>query len=406
MVKHIPLCAFFTLLAALAQSDDMFSAEALQSASSASEEANRDFKSRLELMSDESLELLDTSTVTYDIDGRTFAGIVLPNGLLAPAIVNRATGQRREACIDRFYQLHPAQYNTLTGKVDCEIRKADLLASVAEMQSSAGDQKVKKPKIAVNTSQNNDTSPEVTEPDSPVVEEVKPATAPPKVEVKVQPKVTVQAEPPKKTQVVQASKSSIPDDWYLPPLSEPGQAQSSVYSIDATQENAFGIRKGTWVKAEIQRTVRSSDRSEVEVVLLESIHGKNQTIPAGTVLFSSPSFNVGSRRLDLTITNFIFDDKTIPMSGSIYDRNKEYGLPGRIIRDRESEFAAASGQALKSTVAGAAALLPFAGDPVADGAGVFTDEMIDNEFAYLPEGQAAVVQVSPQVVYLQIMNNL
>jgi len=66
------------------------------------------------LRSDNALEQSDKTFLTFEIDGYSFPAIVLPNGRLAPAVVSESGNTRREACIDRFYQLHDGKYNPKT----------------------------------------------------------------------------------------------------------------------------------------------------------------------------------------------------------------------------------------------------------------------------------------------------
>jgi len=393
-----------------------FSIEDLKNASTENSDAFSSSSQRLKSLQNQGLEVLDHSTVIYELQGRTFPGYVLPNGVIVPAIINNLSGARKPACLDKYFQRHPAKYEPSTGKITCQIRSADLL-DVVDVQKSVGNKSVRKMPGA-----------EVPDADEPEIEEpntVEPVTVSKHGVTSNNQEEPLKPEPdpaPSKKESPSANKhgnlekddkptkkaakpkaDSIPDDWYLPPVRTAGQSNSSGFTLSDDSKINFGVTKGTWVKAEIRRRVRSSDRGEIEIYTLETIYGDKKTIPAGSRLFASPSFNSGSSRLDLVVTNFIYEDENESMQAAVYDRSKEFGIAGKLLRNRESEFASAGSEAILTTVGSAIGQVPFAGDPLSEGAESMTDSIVGYESNYLPEAQQAVVEVPPQIVYLQIM---
>ncbi|EAR07580.1 conjugative transposon protein TraM [Reinekea blandensis] len=387
-----------------------FTIEDLKGASNANQDAFSSSSQRLKSLQNQGLEVLDHNSVIYEISDRTFPGYILPNGTVVPAIVNSVTGDRKPACLDKYFQRHLAEYDPASGMVTCKIREADLL-DVADNQKSVGS-KIARPQPGTPVPEPEADAPVLVEKHSeePVVNPVPvPDTPVEPPETQSEPKANASIEPrdsrPRHApaQTPAPPKQSLPDDLYLPPIRSAGTSNSSGLTMVSSTENDFGVTKGTWVSAEIQRRVRSSDRGEIELHTLETIYGEKKTIPAGTRLFATPSFNGGSQRLDLTVTNFIFEGETESMKAVVYDRSKEFGIAGKLIRDRESEVASAGSEALMATVGSAVSNIPFAGDPLSEGAESMTDSMIGYESGYLPDARAAVVEVPPQVVYIQIM---
>lgn len=163
----------------------------------------------------------------------------------------------------------------------------------------------------------------------------------------------------------------------------------------------FGILRGTWVKGKIERTTTNAESGALEIVLTESLDGKYQTLPVGTLLFASKSFNVSNRRLEAITTSAITldGDEFTGINAYIYSLNKTAGLEGSIQRNVDGELASAGANAAIDV---AKALLPNGGRVALDAATDISAEMLENQRKAGPVKPQAVIRVSPQEVYLKI----
>ena len=362
------------------------------------------------LRSDNALEQSDKTFLTFEIDGYSFPAIVLPNGRLAPAVVSESGNTRREACIDRFYQLHDGKYNPKTGGVVCAIRKADLMISEEIDQTSIGSIVVEPPSPTGKADKYGKPPKETVE---SMDQELEPVPAPEKETVPETGKADkyvstsndTDTPKPKPESKPKATPSHSADAGYRPPLRDSGT--STVFSEINTSsvDIEYGIRKGTWAMVETTRRVSSADHGEIELVLLEPIRGKYKDIPAGTILFASKAFNAGTRKLTVQVTNALPIDSEIEIRFSAYgyDLNREAGLSGQIVRDRSAEVDSAVAQGAIAALGSTVNSIPMlGGNPVTDGIAEATDSLVSQEERYVPNAPTAVIEVPSQKFYIQI----
>lgn len=96
----------------------------------------------------------------------------------------------------------------------------------------------------------------------------------------------------------------------------------------------FGIRRGTWIKAELRRDVNNAEPGDVELYLIQEVHGKRRTLPVDTQLFADKGFNSATQRLDLITTYAITPSgREFVLKARIYDTFKVSGLNGIIDAD-------------------------------------------------------------------------
>jgi hypothetical protein len=195
------------------------------------------------------------------------------------------------------------------------------------------------------------------------------------------------------------------DSGYRPPIRGAGSASVFSETNKDTSSVEYGIRKGTWAMVETTRRVSSADHGEVELVLLEPLRGKYKDIPTGTILFASKSFNSGTRKLTIQVTNALPMDSEseIKFSAYGYDLNREAGLAGQIVRDRSAEVDSAVAQGAIAALGSAVSSVPLVGgNPVAEGVSEATDALVGQEQMYTPNAPSAVIEVPSQKFYIQI----
>lgn len=407
MVRALWLMAVFAVPAALAEKQ-IFDASELQAAAEEAadqqSESNNRFKS---MRSGEGLKQIDQSFLTFEVDGHEFPGVILPNERVAPSVLR---GNRRvPACLDTYYRPHPGRYDPETGGVQCDIRQADLLINEQVDQKSVGARTVAPPELPDTEA----SVPTVSKYEAGLDEGTEQGSAPPP-----EPKPEPQEPKPVRVSKSQDSQSmsagqgdqaELPEDLYIPPIrTGAGRQATTTYSVVSEEQKLFGIRKGTWAEVEIRRRVSSADHGEVEILLLEPIHGRYRVLPASTILFARPVYNSGTERLDLQITNGMTpEDEEISLLAYAYDQTREAGLSGTIRRDREGEFSSAVNQGALAALQDAASRVPLgSGNPVSSGVEQATDTLINTEQKYANPVPAAVIEVTPQRFFIQFAQSI
>lgn len=194
-----------------------------------------------------------------------------------------------------------------------------------------------------------------------------------------------------------------PDYIYVPPARVSASDNTSSGQVTSNRQR-FGINKNTWLKVELRRTVSTADRGEVELYLLENVPGRYRDIPRGTTFYGSPRINMALRRMDIIVSNGMLDNELeFDITAAAHDVNQQYGLMGKLIRNREGEVESAVGR-------GAIAAARDAIRPIAGEAGAAVDsisgDLIDYEETYAPQAPRAIIQVVPQVLYLKVSEKI
>ena len=70
-------------------------------------------------------------------------------------------------------------------------------------------------------------------------------------------------------------------------------AQYTTYSdaVEPDNKKYFGIRRGTWIKAELRRDINNAEPGDVELYLSQEIYGEKHTLPVDTQLFANKGLN-------------------------------------------------------------------------------------------------------------------
>ena len=211
------------------------------------------------------------------------------------------------------------------------------------------------------------------------------------------------AEEEKKRLAAEAEKAKFKNNTllrkgiYIPTMTDGKTKNVGKFATFEQHINGFGVPMGTWVKASIRREVSSGDQGDIEIILEQDIDGKNKSIPAGTVIYASKTFNQNTRRLSLRGTKAVTPDGE-EISNFItqgYDLKKVEGLDGIIERNREEVYkdslwdatVEAAGNVVKDAIPSAASSV------------VSSVQNLEKS-----QGQAIpyVITVSPQSLYLRI----
>lgn len=429
----VRLIGFFLLIissSTFAQSDK-FSISDIKRIASGTEDEFLEKDSRITNYDDLDVLLLSGQQfVPFEVDGRQFQALRLPNGKLAPAYFEN--NKPYPGCIDKEYKVHKGFYDESIQGVKCRIDHADMLIiknpkitnevndtkSSNELVAQENPGPIKKDTLALkNKTPNNPKESDTQNTDS--VKKMKPGkikkastakktttTSETAFSKTGQNNSTGSAEKPKqKHQVIEEVAIT---GIYIPPSRTNSGDTTSTFKLDSGSNIKFGIKKGTWLKVELKRAVTSEDFGEIEVVLLETVLGKHRNLPAGTKIFCNKSFNSGTGKLSIQASNglLIEDETEFLIQGFAYDMTEQAGLPGTIIRNRTEETAAAIDQGLMASLGNAANQLPGISNPIGAGIETATNSLVDREQSFVEQMPESVIKVNPQKFLIQISDSI
>jgi len=105
-------------------------------------------------------------------------------------------------------------------------------------------------------------------------------------------------------------------------------------AVEPDNKKYFGIRRGTWIKAELRRDINNAEPGDVELYLSQEIYGTKHTLPVDTQLFANKGLNMATQRLDMLTTYAITPaGREFVLKARIYDTSKISGLVGIIDAD-------------------------------------------------------------------------
>jgi hypothetical protein len=194
---------------------------------------------------------------------------------------------------------------------------------------------------------------------------------------------------------------TINSDIYIPPTR---QTTSNQIVSDAIPTSlVFGVRLGTWIKANLNRDTSSAEPGTVEVAVTEDVVGDKRTLPAGTMLFAVKVLNNATKRMEMTVTNGITPKgQEFKVRGLIFDPLKVSGLSGLYQIDEQN---IAKHGAQKGAVAAVGAATQTLGrlNPLAAAGGAVTQSVLsDTSGAVEYNRPTAVIYVSPQPLLIRV----
>lgn len=389
---------------AIGDEEENFTAKSLEKLLKSGEAQKRSASERLKASSIDrnSLQLLREDKFNYRLpNGDYVQGILLPNDRLAPAVKTK-TGLK-PACVTTRFTLVEGRWDSESQKIACSVPTEDLaiidVDNVQQVSMISGkpratkyantDEHVSSENGQKRDSENNAEEGALHQPSN--VEEQKIASQ----SSKYSSTSTAQ-----RTGPVAKSREMVNKDIYVPPPRNSSTTSSTAGAIIFDKHN-YGIKMGTWMKAELLRPASSAESGQIEFRLLAPIEGRYKSLPAGTELFANKSFNEANRRLEALTTTAITPDgdEIKGVSAYLYSLDQTAGIVGTIIRDREGETIAAGAGTLLAT---AADTLPGSGNIAANAAANFSQELLDNERQAAPQRPKAIIQVVPQVVWLKV----
>ena len=320
------------------------------------------------------------AVIYYTYKGTTYPGIQLPNGTLAPAVINNHN-RKSPGCLANDGKIYPAQWQT--DRLICQLPQnengllpVEQRVDVGRVASLQADQPPGYGLIKYNDEDNDEEQETTTTPHT--------ATA--------------------STQAPKIKARPIADpNRYIPPKRTHASNPSMAYSVQH-DTSKFGISFGTWASAEIKRSVTNADAGEVEVILTETIKGRQKSLPMNTVLYGHKSFNSGTNRLDLRITRGITPEgEEIRLIATAYSQDRAFsGLSGVLLRNREQEVnTLAKNTTLQTASAALGQLSP--NDPILGTAyESVTQQAINNEQRHIKQQSGSVIKVFPQPIHIRI----
>lgn len=389
-------------LVATANDKQIFSIEDLQNQSHDALKESESAAKRLQTLQSQSvLQQQDRTFLTFRIDGYEFPALLLPNERIAPAIVQN--NRRTPACIDNRYQLHPGRYDAASGRVVCNIRQADLLINQQVKQTAAQPLAADVPATAAATL--SDASNGVNGLNNSTAESTDGSAEPPPSVSTQKYSAATKVPSPVPAPAPKVPSAAPPSDIYLPPIrSASNNRSSNTQSIETALQQEFGVRKGTWASVRINRRISSADIGEIEIELIERVAGKYRDLPSGTLLFAATAYNEGTDKMTIRVTNALLPDAddVVRLEAYAYDLQREAGLSGTVVRNRDGEVKAASSTGALTALSTAVSSVPVIGsNPISAGVSAATDQLINTEQDYLPDNPSAVIEVPKQRFFIQ-----
>lgn len=335
-----------------------------------------------------SLKILQETDLNYKLpNGQFVLGMLLPNGTVSPAI--KTTIGTRPACVTKKYTLVLGVWDKNSQSIECNIPASELayLDDTVKFESSVTEDKI----VTSNKySAKNNTNIENIQPSD--IEEKPVSQINKTTEVRSNSNATNATATPR-------NYAPTTNTGYVPAPRNTTALNAKAGTVES-KPHEFGIPRGTWIRAELKRHTTSSDSSNIEFVITESLSGKFKTLEAGTVVFASKSFNTSSKRLEaLTSAAVTPDGEEISgIVAYVYASDQSAGLSGTIIRDREGEAIAAGKSGVLAAVADA---LPGAAGVATGVVSNLSGEMITNEKNNIKGAPSAYIQVAPQTVWLK-----
>ena len=113
-------------------------------------------------------------------------------------------------------------------------------------------------------------------------------------------------------------------------------ARPAIYSdaVMPDRRHPFGIRLGTWMRAQLPTRISSADPGLVELRLSRTVHGVRRRLPAGTLLFCAQRLSDTAQRLELTALKGITPGGfEFWLRGRVFDTARIPGLSGVVTVD-------------------------------------------------------------------------
>jgi len=215
----------------------------------------------------------------------------------------------------------------------------------------------------------------------------------------------------KKANLVQPNKQStkktkptlpnLKNGVYVPPAPIAGQSNMATYA-PVLRQKRYGIKRNTWLEVKLDRTVSSADTGTVELILLSPFTGGIDVLPAQTVFEAEARFNDGNKRLDLTIKKCLLPDgKELDCSGTAYDLSGRNGLPGTLVRNKNSEIKDAVGAGMVDIGRSAVSAVTDGGI-IGSGVNTTTQTLLENENQHRPKKAKTIIITNPQTLKIKI----
>ena len=183
-------------------------------------------------------------------------------------------------------------------------------------------------------------------------------------------------------------------------------SRDTIYSdaVVPDTKRYYGIRRGTWIKAELRRNINNAEPGDVELYVSQDVHGDKKTLSIDTQLFAAKAFTSATQRLDM-LTSYAITPRgrEFVLKARIYDTHKVSGLIGIIDTDETKITARGTTQglaALGSSVLGEVGGQSVIGQGLAKGG----QSMINDaqRASQLGTQQQITIFVAPQPILLRV----
>jgi len=175
-------------------------------------------------------------------------------------------------------------------------------------------------------------------------------------------------------------------------------------AVEPDNKKYFGIRRGTWIKAELRRDINNAEPGDVELYLSQEIYGTKHTLPVDTQLFANKGLNTATQRLDMLTTYAITPTgREFVLKARIYDTFKVSGLVGII--DADDSKIAMSGANVSLAALGTGVLKEVGGGSVVGNALSKGGQSIINDqsnASKLETDKQITIFVAPQSILLRV----
>jgi hypothetical protein len=175
-------------------------------------------------------------------------------------------------------------------------------------------------------------------------------------------------------------------------------------AVEPDNKQYFGIRRGTWIKAELRRDINNAEPGDVELYLSQEIYGTKHTLPVDTQLFANKGLNTATQRLDMLTTYAITPSgREFVLKARIYDTFKISGLVGIIDTD-DSKIAQRGTTSALAALGNGVLSEVGAGSAVGNALSKGGQSMINDQknASTLDTAQQITIFVAPQPILLRV----
>ena len=402
LTKAVSLASLLALSATGIAEDKYYNGEDLKRKYHQDSADRKDFSELLKASKPrDNLSMINEKDIYVKLpNGKYVQGILLPNNRKAPAVSQ--ADKLFPACITKSFELIAGVWDANDKKIKCDIEQ-DKLAFIEDSFQQGTSKRLASKYGEVKTesqpSKESDEGREEGSGESRSSESLKKSSKYSSSSNSHNDKSLSSVTNRSNSSGTHYSKPK--SSGFVIPVAPTGSSGKSSGGSLVVDQQRFGIIMGSWIEAKLETPANSADSGLLEFQVTETVYGKHQSLPAGTLLFVNKSFNNGNRRLEgQSVVAILPDGSELKnVRAYLYSKDRTSGLSGTIIRDRGGEMRSATSNALLNA---ANDYISGSNSLSANTVGDIGNQMLENEQRYAPNNPTAVIEVEPQSVLFKV----